>query len=466
MLGPVSLVHADFLPVYGSPTYNPATGTVYKGAAAGGVNDAGMAVGESESYDANGKGMGTRPVRWDATGGSVLGYLSADANGRTESGAFGINASGTAVGVSQKYDGGSALGSRAVRWDAGSTAATELGNLGATGAGLTAGEAYTLNASGLAVGLMLKYQYVEGSGTVNMGYRAVRWETSGAATELGNIGTNASGYTESQAYAINPTGTMVGYAHKYDANDNLAGLRAVRWNASGAATELGHLGTDSSGTTQAVAVAVNASGTAVGNAWEIIENSVDLRAVRWNATDTAATALDDLDVIHLMGSQAYAINDAGTAVGYSYKSDSDWNLYGERAMRWDASGAATELGNLGADTWGYTDAEARAINASGIAVGWGLKDGVYGDSLAVYWGLDGNAVNLNTLIDPNSGWTLTKAVSISDTSWIVGMGLFDPDGPGGAGSYDRLFLVQIPEPATLALLTLGGLAMLRRRRGF
>jgi hypothetical protein len=74
------------------------------------------------------------------------------------------------------------------------------------------------------------------------------------------------------------------------------------------------------------------------------------------------------------------------------------------------------------------------------------------------------AVDLNTLIDPASGWTLNIASAISDTNWITGQGTFDPDGPGAQPAYKRLFLLQVPEPASLPLLSLGGLALLRWRR--
>jgi hypothetical protein len=150
-----------------------------------------------------------------------LGNLGADMNGIASSSMSGIDNAGTAVGGAVKYNAaGEYLGTRAVRWDSSSTAATELGNLGADGSGVAYGIAYAINDSGAAVGWT--------------GARAVRWDGSGtAATELANLG------GESYAYAVNNAGTAVGRADKYDDSGNFIGWRAVRWDASGtAATEL------------------------------------------------------------------------------------------------------------------------------------------------------------------------------------------------------------------------------------
>ncbi|MCC7203842.1 MAG: hypothetical protein IT441_02090, partial [Phycisphaeraceae bacterium] len=54
---------------------------------------------------------------------------------------------------------------------------------------------------------------------------------------------------------------------------------------------------------------------------------------------------------------------------------------------------------------------------------------------AVVWGTDGLPIDLNTLIDPTRGWLLTSANEITDNGWIVGQGMFDPDGPGGVEPY-------------------------------
>jgi hypothetical protein len=76
----------------------------------------------------------------------------------------------------------------------------------------------------------------------------------------------------------------------------------------------------------------------------------------------------------------------------------------------------------------------------------------------VIWKPDLSILNLNTLIDPASGWTLTTASKISDTGWIAGTGSYDPDGPtidpDGAGplpetgtiaAYSRFFSLYVPE---------------------
>lgn len=82
------------------------------------------------------------------------------------------------------------------------------------------------------------------------------------------------------------------------------------------------------------------------------------------------------------------------------------------------------------------------------------------------WSAAGAMTDLNSLIDPSSGWTLTNAIGISETNFIAGVGKFDPDLAGPATAYNRHFLIQVPEPtsAALALPLLFGLTARRRRR--
>jgi len=197
---------------------------------------------------------------------------------------------------------------------------------------------------------------------------------------------------------VNNSGTAVGSSYKYDSGSSM-GLRAVRWDASGTAAELGYLGLSTSNSTNAVAVAVN---------------------------------------------------DAGRAVGNSEKYDSGISA-GRRAVRWDDSGiAATELDNLGTDGSGVTTAYAYAVNDAGTAVGYAQKydlSGSYLGDRAVIWLPNTSAIDLNTLgVAPVSGggtWTLTTARALSADGWVAGSGTFVPDGMGTPDGYVRHWVAQV-----------------------
>ncbi len=457
--------------VAGSPTYDSTTGNGYSSAdeavsPGSSVNSSGTAVGRAR-LQSGGTSLGYRPVRWDTFGtASELGNLGTDLSGATSGEPDAINSGGTAVGWAEKWNGNTDLGTRAVRWDASGTTATELGNLGTNSSGITYATAYAINTAGTAVGTADAF-----SGGTSLGSRAVRWDASGsAATEMGNLGTDPNGRTFGQANAINSAGIAVGWAEKWNGNTDL-GARTVRWDDSGAtATELGSLGTNLNGVTYTTAYAINSAGTSVGYAPKWNDTTfLGYRAVRWDASGTTATELGTLGTTAsgVTYSAAYDVNTSGTAVGYAYQFVGG-TYKGDRALRWDASGTvATELGNLGTDTSGNTSSDALAINAAGITVGQASEyngAGTYIRSDAVAWGPDGAALDLNTLIDPNSGWVLSVALAISDTGYIAGYGMYDPDGSGPEAAYQRDFVMLLPEPGSLSLLMLAGLALSRRRR--
>jgi hypothetical protein len=459
-----SSASAGFITVYGGPTYDQTTktGDLPLDSSAGN----GVAVGSVEKYSGN-TDLGTRAVRWDASGTAAieLGNPGTGGSGSANSRVFAINAAGTAVGWAEKYTGGMNLGPRAVRWDALGSAATELGSIGTASDGNIGRFALAINTAGVVVGIGSKY-----TGGIARGNRAVRWDASGNATELDALGT--SGFNDSAAEGVNATGIAVGYSDKYSGNTYL-GRFAVRWDASGtAATELGNLGTDSNGVASAYAIRINTAGTAIGFGSKYTAGTyVGQRAIRWDASGTAATELGNLGTYSdgSANTEAEAINTAGTAVGYADKYTGGTSV-GTRAVRWDASGTdATELGNLGTDPSGFTYGLARALNTAGVAVGYAYKGtgDPNVDLHAVLWNSDGGAIDLNTLIDPAGGWTLTEADAISDTNWVTGIGSFDPDGAGPLDAYQRAFLLDVssivPEPAGLALLAVVGLALLRRQ---
>lgn len=442
-----------YLAIYGAPIVD-SNGSQMRGSLVASniqhwVNDSGVAVASGTRLSPAGFIFDSRAGQWNATGSANadLDPISTSSQGRSSVFVNAINNSGISVGNSEKYGpAGNSLGTRPVRWDAAGEP-TELDNLGVGSDGYTQAEVLALNSSGMSVGNALTLQ---STGYLD-GYAAVRWSATGtAATALGDLGKSTSGVGYSNAYDVNDAGDTVGYSIKFGSAGNYLGDRAVRWNAgSTVPIELANLGTSSTGSAATLASAVNNSNLAIGYAGKF--NSVGTyigdRAVRWDAQGnvtelaTLSTGLNGKADV-----KATAINEAGTIVGVGTNYTSAGSPSGLTAIRWDASGVASSLGNA-------ASLSVRDINDSGIAVGH-LND------RAAYWPAQSTSpVYLDTLINPASGWRLTEAVSISNTGWITGSGFFDPGGNGAVAPFSRFFLLQLPAVPEPSAILLGALAL-------
>jgi probable HAF family extracellular repeat protein len=119
--------------------------------------------------------------------------------------------------------------------------------------------------------------------------------------------------------------------------------------------------------------------------------------------------LGNLDGDRLSLSGAEGINDQGQIVGASYSRD----LGTTHAVYFGPSGVI-DLGTLG----GLSDAH--AVNNLGQVVGDSY--GAFGHHAFLTDLSGGPMVDLNTLIPPDSGWTLFEATAINDAGQIVGTG--------------------------------------------
>lgn len=461
-----SLAHSQAAEIiYGGPAFDPTTGSGYQvyslGAVHGGPDSPGRGVVSALKYDRNGY-AGRFGLRWDTTTGPVeLGSIN-QYDQTPDVWVNAVNASGTTIGYSDTHQIGTSFGYRAARWTA-TGVARALGTLGTNDDGVTNAYGIAINDAGTAVGSAEVY-----ISNKLRGERAVRWDANKtAATELGNLGTASNGETSALALAINNPGTAVGYAAKY-VGGAYQGTFAVRWNAgTTTAVELAGLSSGADfASTDAAAIADD--GTIVGSSDKYIAGTLrGRRAVRWEANSTTPTELGNLGTSVSGDTDTYAsaINAQGSTIGQARKYFGAY-AYVDRAVRWDANTTnAFELGRIDpALDAGAT--YAAAINSAGLIVGSCdvFKSGQPAGQHAVHWYADGTAVDLNTLIDPASGWTLTFAGSITDSNWVVGSGLYDPDGNGPQAAYGRAFLMHIPEPGCVGLMMLAIPALQRRRR--
>ncbi len=312
-----------------------------------------------------------------------------------------------------------------------STAAYSVTDLGTLGGSINdTTQAYAINGNGQIVGKSV----VQKIGTYT--YHAFIY-SAGKMTDLGTL----PGGDESEAHAIDKYGDVAGFANTckgcytdnaflyrngkmkdlgtlgggcsfaYGMNDfaevvgqACASNQVAFLYSGGKMTDLGTLGGCCSSAT-----AINNSHQVVGGSETSTTSSSTDHAVLWSNG-----RMTDLGTLGGCCSVAYAINDLGQIVGYATPLNRSAHafLY--------SGGTMTDLGVF------YDSSVAYAINNSGVVVG-------ESDGRAVIFS-GGKLQDLNQVIPPNSGWTLTEARGINDTGQIVCNGY-------NASGYSHAFLL-------------------------
>jgi probable HAF family extracellular repeat protein len=275
--------------------------------------------------------------------------------------------------------------------------------------------------------------------------------------------------TESYAYGINDTGTVVGNtyvngqshgtiwsvggstdlgANTYATAINNSGDVVGSSNGNGFVVRNGNVEdlVLPDGMNWSAAYGINDAGTAVGDGR--LANGT-FHALVWNPDGTVVS----LGTLGGNNSQAMDVNNGGKVVGFASLGSGYQHAFSA------INGTMTDLGTLGGSSYAY------GINSSGEIVGYSWL--ANGDQHAFLY-YDGSMLDLNALLPANSGWVLEQAFGINDLGQITGMGLYNgqevaflmTDPPAGPGN-----VVLTPEPRTTLLMAIGlGLtAMLRPR---
>ena len=169
-----------------------------------------------------------------------------------------------------------------------------------------------------------------------------------------------------------------------------------------------------------VGLALNNFGQAVGQVGYLLT-----QPLMWDPT-TGRRKLEPPSIFSQQSGSAKAINDEGLAVGWA-----EVSVYGigntnqvMRAMLWNGPVSRVLLNIPGFDV-----SQALDINAGREIVGWAFNSSLVNGQRAMRW-VKTFAEDLNTLIDPDLGWTLQRATSINNHGSIVGVGIHDGQSKG------------------------------------
>jgi probable HAF family extracellular repeat protein len=219
---------------------------------------------------------------------------------------------------------------------------------------------------------------------------AVIFNGTGTPTDLGTLGG-----TSSVANAVNDSGVVVGQAAT-----GTSGITPVQ---------------------QAFAF-VNGSMVNVGDATQANTNAVDINnagAIAVAGSTRSYVTTGTLRQNLTIGFKPTALNNQSLVVGDIPNSN---GVSTDAALFDELTGTSTDIGKLGSAN---SSAQANDVNNSNVIVGTSGTTGGSSAAHAFVWTQANGLQDLNSLIDPNSGWLLSSANSINDSGQIVGTGIFN-----------------------------------------
>ena len=173
-------------------------------------------------------------------------------------------------------------------------------------------------------------------------------------------------------------------------------------------------------------------------------------------SDLNGGPLKDLGTLGGNNSRGYGVNTSGQVAGYSETSSGDSHAF----LSGPNGVGLTDLGTFPGTTSSYGN----SVNDSGQVVG--LANTPKGGNLAFLYE-NGTMIDLNTLIDPTSGFILNVATNISDTGFIIGSGT-NKSGIQEAFLLTPTDINPVPEASTTVslglLLALGGVMIAAKRK--